>query len=231
MLRFIAAILFLSFTLFQKSEYTLQRTKMVEEQIIARGVKDAEVIAAMMNVPRHKFVPAELKNYAYSDQPLPIGHEQTISQPYIVAYMTEQLQLKSTHTVLEIGTGSGYQAAVLAEIVSEVISIEIVEPLALQAQALLHQLSYKKITVIAGDGYQGYPNKAPYDAIIVTAAPNHIPPALVSQLKNGGRMIIPVGEEESIQQLMLIEKRGKNIVEKRLIPVRFVPFTGKATEQ
>lgn len=220
-----AISILLLFNLLPKQLHKDERYKMVEEQIIDRGVRDPLVIDAMRKVPRHEFVPSELVPFAYSDQPLPIGNEQTISQPYIVAYMTEALHLQPGNKVLEIGTGSGYQAAVLAEIVSEVVSIEIVEPLAIEASKRLLKLGYTNIKVISGDGYKGSPKDAPFDAIIVTAAPNHIPPDLIVQLKEGGRMIIPVGEIYSVQHLMLIEKKENKIIKKNLIPVRFVPFT------
>ncbi len=205
----------------------VERQAMVETQIAAREVRDPRVLAAMRAVPRHEFVPGEVRAHAYADSPLPIGHGQTISQPYIVAFMTEQLALKPTQRVLEIGTGSGYQAAVLAKLVAEVFTIEIVEPLAKRAAADLARLGFKNVQVRAGDGYQGWPEAAPFDAIIVTCAPDHVPEPLVRQLKEGGRMIIPVGEFGA-QELYVLEKRAGKIEQRAVLPVRFVPMTGKA---
>ncbi len=199
-----------------------ERQAMIEDQIKVRGVKDPQVLKAMLEVERHLFVPEKLKDSAYEDCPLPIGRGQTISQPYIVAYMTEALQLKKEDRVLEIGTGSGYQAAVLAEIVSDVYSIEIVEELAKTAQKRLKTLGYRNITVTHGDGYKGWPEHAPYDAIIVTAAPPEIPQELVKQLKIGGRMIVPTGSFS--QKLQLITKTETGVKIKNLLPVRFVPM-------
>jgi protein-L-isoaspartate(D-aspartate) O-methyltransferase len=178
----------------------------------------------MTAVPREKFVPKELRSSAYDDRPLPIGYDQTISQPFIVAFMTEQLQPRKDQRVLEIGTGSGYQAAVLSELVAEVYTIEIVRPLAQRAEAVLRELGYKNVRVKAGDGYKGWPEHAPFDAIIVTAAPDHVPPPLVEQLKEGGRMVIPVGESGA-QKLYLLEKRDGQVRQTAVIPVRFVPLT------
>ena len=210
--------------------YTQKRYQMVERQIQWRGIKDTLVLKAMRNVPRHLFVPSYIKDQAYMDSALPIGEGQTISQPYIVAFMTEALQLKSGEKVLEIGTGSGYQAAVLAEIVKEVYSIEIVQSLGLQAERLFNKLGYKNIHVKIGDGYRGLPEQAPFDAVIVTAAPGHIPQPLVDQLKKGGRMIIPVGE--FYQELILITKKPDGTVKKQsVLPVRFVPMTGEAQKK
>lgn len=231
MLRILLLTVLISSVGMQNNRYTTERNKMVDEQIVTRGIKNPQVLEAMRQVHRHAFVPAELQHMAYTDQPLPIGHNQTISQPYIVAFMTEALHLEPTYKVLEIGTGSGYQAAVLAEIVSDVYTIEIVSSLAAQAEKTLSKLNYKNIEVISGDGYQGHALKAPYDAIIVTAAPNHIPIELIKQLKVGGRMIIPVGPVHSIQQLVLVTKNSDGVSEKKLMPVRFVPFTGKASEK
>ena len=205
----------------------VEREAMVATQIAAREVRDPRVLAAMRAVPRHEFVPAEVRAHAYADSPLPIGHGQTISQPYIVAFMTEQLALKPTQRVLEIGTGSGYQAAVLAKLVAEVFTIEIVEPLAKRAAADLARLGFKNVRVRAGDGYQGWPEAVPFDAIIVTCAPDHVPEPLVRQLKEGGRMIIPVGEFGA-QELYVLEKRAGKIEQRAVLPVRFVPMTGKA---
>lgn len=197
---------------------------MVERQLRGRGISDQRVLRAMSAVPREKFVPKELRNSAYDDRPLPIGYGQTISQPFIVAFMTEQLQPKKTQRVLEIGTGSGYQAAVLSDLVSEVYTIEIVRPLAQRAEAVLRELGYKNVRVRAGDGYKGWPEHAPFDAIIVTAAPDHVPTPLVEQLKEGGRMVIPVGASGS-QKLYLLEKQAGQIKQTAVIPVRFVPLT------
>ncbi len=199
-----------------------QRQTMVQQQIKARGVKDPAVLAAMLKVKRHLFVPENVRRSSYTDGPLPIGHQQTISQPFIVAYMTEVLRLKKEDRVLEIGTGSGYQAAILAEIVDEVYSIEIIEALATSAEKLLKKLGYTNVTVKAGDGYKGWPEHAPFDAIIVTAAPPKIPDALIEQLKIGGRMVVPVGT--LFQELLLIEKTAEGIITQNLIPVRFVPM-------
>lgn len=209
------------------SDFTEARKAMVRDQIAARGVHDARVLEALGSVPRHEFVPEESRNLAYADRPLPIGHGQTISQPYIVAFMTAQLAPKATDRVLEIGTGSGYQAAVLARLVAEVFSIEIVEPLAQRAGADLRRLGFENVKVKSGDGFQGWPEHAPFDAIIVTCAPDHVPEPLVQQLKEGGRMIIPVGERIS-QDLYLLEKRAGKIERRAVLPVRFVPMTGEA---
>jgi protein-L-isoaspartate(D-aspartate) O-methyltransferase len=202
---------------------------MVERQLRGRGISDPQVLRAMGSVPREKFVPKELRNNAYDDRPLPIGYGQTISQPFIVAFMTEQLQPKKSQRVLEIGTGSGYQAAVLSDLVAEVYTIEIVRPLAQRAEAVLRELGYKNVQVKAGDGYKGWPEHAPFDAIIVTAAPDHVPPPLVEQLKEGGRMIIPVGKSGS-QKLYLLEKQNGQIQQTAVIPVRFVPLTREPEE-
>ncbi len=200
---------------------------MVSQQIEGRGILDRTTLRAMRSVPRHEFVPLGLRSSAYMDSPLPIGHKQTISQPYIVAFMTSELRLSSTDKVLEIGTGSGYQAAVLAEIVDSVYTIEIVEPLGLEAKERLKRLGYNNVNVRIGDGYGGWPEEAPFDAIIVTAAVEEIPQPLIDQLSEGGKMIIPVGPHRDIRSLQLIKKRkGKLIVRDRL-PVRFVPFTRK----
>jgi protein-L-isoaspartate(D-aspartate) O-methyltransferase len=209
--------------------YAAARRKMVKEQLMGwgRDIRDPRVLAAMEKVPRHEFVPASARAQAYDDYPLPIGHGQTISQPYIVAFMTEQLALPPTARVLEVGTGSGYQAAILAELVAEVYSVEIVEPLARQAQATLERLGYQKVKVKVGDGYQGWAEHAPFDAVIVTCAPERVPPPLVGQLKDGGKMIIPVGESWD-QELYLLEKQGTQVKQRAVLPVRFVPMTGQA---
>lgn len=208
------------------TDYQKKRYEMVEKQIIARGVSDARVLKAMNSIPREKFVPARYAPQAYEDYPLSIGHGQTISQPFIVAYMTEVLHLDGTEKVLEIGTGSGYQAAVLSECAAQVYSIEIVEPLCWHARDLLDSLNYQNVQVRCGDGYQGWPEEAPFDAIIVTAAPPDVPQKLVEQLANNGRMVIPVGR--FMQDLVLIAKDEKGrVAEKKLLAVRFVPMTGK----
>lgn len=196
---------------------------MVERQLKARGIKDERVLAAMGKVPREEFVPPESRATSYEDGPLPIGYDQTISQPYIVAFMTEQLRLKPSDRVLEIGTGSGYQAAILAELVSEIYSVEIVEPLARAAGATLQRLGYKNVHVKISDGYKGWPEAAPFDAIIVTCAPDKVPQPLIDQLKDSGRMIIPVGERFA-QQLYLLEKKNGQLKESATLPVRFVPM-------
>ena len=211
------------------SLYHLRRQKMVDNQIIARGIADKNVIEALRKIPRHLFVPKEERERAYSDGPLPIGHSQTISQPYIVAIMTELLGIDSTSTVLEIGTGSGYQAAVLGEIADSVYTIEIVAPLAEKAAEILDSLGYKNIFVRAGDGYQGWPEAAPFDAIIVTAAAPKIPQPLIDQLKIGGRLVIPVGDLS--QELYLVTKNEEGIVKQSIIPVRFVPMTGEVQKR
>ncbi len=209
--------------------YAWARERMVQSQIVRQGVRDSLTVAAMKTVPRHRFVPEPLREQAYADHPLPIGLDQTISQPYIVAYMTEALALKGGEKVLEIGTGSGYQAAVLAEIADSVFSIEILKPLADRASEQLRALGYKNVYVLCGDGYQGWPEHAPFDAVIVTAAPDHIPQPLKDQLKIGGRLVIPVGT--FYQELLLITRTEKGFEEKRLLPVRFVPMTGEAQKK
>jgi protein-L-isoaspartate(D-aspartate) O-methyltransferase len=211
-----------------KGDFKAMHEKMVEIQIKARGVKDPLVLSALRKVERHRFVPEEYLNSAYSDQPLPIGEGQTISQPYIVALMTELLELKGDEKVLEIGTGSGYQAAILAELAKEVYSIEIIGSLASSADKRLRQLGYQNIHVKAGDGYLGWPEVAPFDAIIVTAAPDHIPKPLIDQLKEGGRMVVPVGTYT--QELKKIIKRSGKIETTDVIPVVFVPMTGEGVK-
>lgn len=205
-------------------DYKQLREEMVKIQIAGRGVKDSATLAALRKVSRHSFVPTDQVNNAYEDRPLPIGYGQTISQPYIVAYMTEIIKPKPGQKVLEIGTGSGYQAAVLAEIVSKVYTIEIVEELGKQATTRLKNLNYKNIEVKTADGYHGWKEHAPFDAIVVTAAAEYIPTPLKEQLKDGGRMIIPVGSPYMTQQLMLIEKTGDKFRTSSMMPVRFVPF-------
>jgi protein-L-isoaspartate(D-aspartate) O-methyltransferase len=199
------------------------RTMMVEDQIARRGITDARVLAAMRTVPRHRFVPPEQTASAYDDRALPIGFDQTISQPYIVAYMTQALRPAPGHRVLEIGTGSGYQAAVLAEIVKEVHTIEIVPALADRSRALLRELGYTNVHVRTGDGYAGLPQEAPFDRIIVTAAPDHVPQPLLDQLAIGGRMIVPVGK--SRQRLTILTKSAEGVVSEPTLDVLFVPLT------
>lgn len=201
------------------------REEMVRDQIERRGITDSRTLTAMRSVPRHRFVPERLQGDAYDDTPLPIGHGQTISQPYIVAYMTELVRPHPGMRVLEIGTGSGYQAAVLAAIVDSVFTIEIVSGLALPARERLSELGYGRAVVKHADGYDGWEEKGPFDAILVTAAADHIPPPLVRQLKDGGRMVIPVGSPFLVQTLMMVEKTKGEVSTRRLIPVRFVPLT------
>jgi protein-L-isoaspartate(D-aspartate) O-methyltransferase len=210
--------------------YVAARDKMVDETIVARDVKDPNVIAAMRRVPRHQLVPAEQRHRSYEDNPLPIGHGQTISQPYIVAVMTEAAQVTPGEKVLEVGTGSGYQAAVLAEVGADVYSIEIVEPLAKRTHALLAGMGYTKLHLRIGDGYQGWPEAAPFDAIIVTAAPERIPQPLIDQLAVGGRLVIPVGADGD-QELRVITRGKDGTTSEALFPVRFVPMTGRAQEK
>lgn len=207
-----------------------KRESMVELQLRRRGISDARVLDAMQKVPRHRFVAADMVSAAYEDRPLPIGHEQTISQPYIVALMTESVRPQPGDRALDVGTGSGYQAAVLAELVDQVYGIEIVEPLATEAADRLAELGYKNLEIKFGDGYRGWKEHAPFDIIIVAAAPEHIPQPLVEQLAVGGRMIIPVGA--GLQELILLEKQSDgSIKQSRIAPVRFVPMTGEAAGQ
>jgi protein-L-isoaspartate(D-aspartate) O-methyltransferase len=214
----------------QSRDFAIERQQMVQEQLMPRGIHDGRVLAAMTKVPREEFVPQDVRAESYSDGPLPIGQGQTISQPYIVALMTEQLRLEPSDRVLEIGTGSGYQAAVLAELVADVYTIEIIEPLAKDAEATLARLAYKNVHVKVGNGYKGWPEQAPFDAIIVTCAPDHVPERLTEQLKNSGRMIIPVGERLA-QELYLLEKKNGQLRESVILPVRFVPMAGEAGER
>ena len=208
-----------------QADYTTQREQMVKWQLQGRDITDLATLSAMLNVPRHEFVPEGMKVRAYNDGPLPIGNGQTISQPYIVAFMTQALHLKSDHRVLEIGTGSGYQAAVLGKIVDSVYTIEIVEVLAKASKKRLKELGYTNVLVKWGDGYHGLSTKAPFDAIMVTAGADSIPQPLIDQLKVGGRMIIPVGPNHGNRQLVLVTKKKNKIIQKNLMPVRFVPFT------
>ncbi len=205
-----------------------ERERMVQEQIANRGVRDPRVIDALRQVPRHLFVPPAARRYAYFDTPLAIGYGQTISQPYIVAFMSEALSLHPQDRVLEIGTGSGYQAAVLALLAKEVYSIEIIEPLGKSAAQRLASLGYRNVRVRIGDGYQGWPEAAPFDAIIVTAAPGHIPQPLLRQLAPGGRLVIPVGKRT--QTLLRVRRTSKGFQQEELLPVLFVPMTGEAEE-
>jgi protein-L-isoaspartate(D-aspartate) O-methyltransferase len=204
---------------------------MVAEQLTVpwRGITDTDVLAAMRTVPRHEFVPPELRHLAYEDQPLPIGHGQTISQPFIVAYMTQAIAPRRADRILEVGTGSGYQAAVLGQLAREVFSIEIVEPLARGASAALARVGITNVHVRTGDAWTGWHEHAPFDAIIVTCAPERVPPPLIAQLKDGGRMIIPVGVLPE-QQLHFLEKQNGEIIERLILGVRFVPMTGRAAQ-
>ncbi len=219
-------LLFLTGTAFcqNKDSYDAARQRMVEQQIVARGISDYATLKAMRKVPRHLFVPPSVAGQAYNDWPLPIGYNQTISQPFIVAYMTELSRPAKNKRALEIGTGSGYQAAVLAEIVDTVYTIEIVPELARESAARLKVLGYENIIVRYGDGYKGWPEHAPFEIIIVTAAADHIPQPLKEQLTEGGRLVMPVGNPATVQELIVLTKRKGKITEQRLEPVRFVPL-------
>jgi protein-L-isoaspartate(D-aspartate) O-methyltransferase len=208
-------------------DWDAERTRMVDEQLRARDIRSPRVLDAMRMVPRHLFVPEPQRADAYSDSPLPIGHDQTISQPYIVAFMTQALEVAADHRILEIGTGSGYQAAVLGVLAKEVYTIEIVAPLAERARQTLSALGYRNIQVRAGNGYLGWPEHAPYDRIMVTAAPDEVPPALLQQLKVGGLMAIPVGAVTESQQLRILRRTATGTETLNTLPVRFVPMTGK----
>jgi|WetSurMetagenome_2_1015567.scaffolds.fasta_scaffold62697_2 protein-L-isoaspartate(D-aspartate) O-methyltransferase len=208
----------------QADKYESLRHRMVQTQIVSRGVTNSAVVDAMRKVPRHLFVPDEYVDESYNDYPLPIGYSQTISQPYIVAFMTEAVKPSRNKKALEIGTGSGYQAAVLAEIVNKVYSIEIIPELAEESSARLKKLGYNNIYCKSGDGYQGWMEHAPFDIIIVTAAPENIPQPLIDQLADNGRMVIPVGPPSAVQELLLIIKKNNKIEKRRLTFVRFVPF-------
>jgi protein-L-isoaspartate(D-aspartate) O-methyltransferase len=210
------------------ADFAAAREAMVASQIVARGVRDPLTLAALRRVPRHLFVPPGSVTQAYADHPVPIGHDQTISQPYIVAFMTEALGLRGGETVLEVGTGSGYQAAVLARIAAQVYSIEIVAPLAREAAERLARLGFANVSVRAGDGYAGWPEKAPFDAIIVTAAAPRVPEPLRLQLRDGGRLILPLGDDW--QELVVVTRHGERFEERRVLPVRFVPMTGKVRQ-
>jgi protein-L-isoaspartate(D-aspartate) O-methyltransferase len=205
-----------------------ERWRLVDEELRAHGITDGKVLKAMRKVPRHRFVPESLARFAYENRPLPIGLEQTISQPSIVAYMSESAEISPKEKVLEIGTGSGYQAAILGELAAEVYSIEIIPELGERARQTLNELGYKNIHVKIGNGYEGWAEHAPYDAIVVTAAPDEAPQALIDQLAVGGRMVIPVGVKN--QEMMIIRKTQKGVVKRRTIPVRFVPMTGKPSK-
>jgi len=209
-------------------EFAAERERMVKEQVAMRGVTDERVLRAMRKVPREQFVPEQIRGQSYSDGPLPIGYDQTISQPFVVAFMTEKLGLRPTDRVLEIGTGSGYQAAILAELAAKVYTIEIVEPLGKRAEETLQRLGYKNVQVKIGDGYQGWPEHAPFDAVIVTCAPDHVPRPLVEQTKEGGRIVIPVGSAGD-QTLYLLEKKNGRLEQRNVLPVSFVPMTGEAS--
>ena len=209
-------------------DFAAARERMVREQIVMRGVTEARVLAALRKVPREAFVPAEERERSYIDQPLPIGEGQTISQPYLVALMTEQLRLEPGDRVLEVGTGSGYQAAILAEMGADVYTIEIVPPLGKRASAILARLGYRKVHVKIGDGYQGWPEAAPFDAVIVTCAPEKVPPALVAQTKERGRIVIPLGPPVA-QELFVLEKREGALHQIMTLPVRFVPMNRAET--
>ncbi len=206
-------------------QFTAARLEMVQDQLTTRGVTDTLVLAAMRKVPRHEFIPAEAIPLAYADQPLPIGYGQTISQPFIVGLMTQLLNLKRGDKVLEVGTGSGYQAAVLAELTEQVWTVEIVPELAESAAARLTRLGYTHVAVRNADGYNGWEEQAPFDAVIVTAAPDHVPPPLIRQLKEGGRLVIPVGPPGGIQTLWRISKRNGQVTSENITGVIFVPLT------
>lgn len=217
-------VLFLSLNSDAADDRTADRETMVEEQIVARGIKEQKTLAAMRFVPRHLFVPAAMDAYAYEDRPLPIGYGQTISQPFIVAFMTEIIEPGPGRKILEIGTGSGYQAAVLAATGADVYTIEIIPELAEAAAKRLEKLGYGKVSGKAADGYYGWSEEAPFDAIIVTAAAEFIPPPLTQQLAEAGLMVIPVGSPFFVQSLMLVQKRNGKVISTNLMPVRFVPF-------
>ena len=220
-----------AFTVLAADPFLAKRQAMVEHDIKGRGIRDRRVLEAMGRVPRHLFVDERLRSQAYADHPLPIGEGQTISQPYVVALMTEALRLRPSDRVLEIGTGSGYQAAVLSELVKEVYTIEIRKPLAEMAEKRLGELGYRNVRVRYGDGYFGWGERAPFDAIIITAAANHIPPPLIRQLKDGGRLILPLGSTVYSQTLTLVTKRGERLAVEEMGAVAFVPMTGEAQKR
>ncbi len=213
------------------STFRTQRKKMVRDQIIARGIDDPRILAAMAAVPRHSFIPKRLHRSAYYDRPLPIGEGQTISQPYIVALMTEILRLSGNEQVLEVGTGSGYQAAVLARVAQDVYTIEIKEKLCRRAAKTLADIGFGSIRTRCGDGYFGWPEAAPFDAIMITAAVDHIPPPLIKQLKEGGRLVLPLGNPFVFQNLVLVTKVNKDIKVQNITGVLFVPMTGHALKR
>jgi protein-L-isoaspartate(D-aspartate) O-methyltransferase len=220
-----AGVLAITLLLWAADPYERQRERMVAEQIQQRGIRNPAVLKAMRSVPRHLFVPESLRSMAYQDSPLPIGHGQTISQPYIVAFMTELLDPRPEHKVLEIGTGSGYQAAVLSPLVKQVFTVEIVPELAQRSAELLKKLGYANVVVRQGDGYLGWPEQAPFDRIILTAAPEDVPKALIEQLKPGGKLVAPVGRSAWDQELILLEKGLDGKIRRRaVLPVRFVPM-------
>ncbi len=206
-----------------ENNFRQQRMKMIRQQLRARGIENPEILAAFEKVPRHRFVPERLKKYAYQDRPLPIGEDQTISQPYIVALMTRSIEPKKTDQILEIGTGSGYQAAILAELSDQVYTIEIIESLAESARRALSESGYENVFVKTGDGFKGWPEHAPFDAIVVTCSPEKVPEPLKDQLAEGGRMVIPVGQKYD-QNLVLLEKKEGQLIKKQILPVRFVPM-------
>ncbi|WP_266205932.1 protein-L-isoaspartate(D-aspartate) O-methyltransferase [Pontibacter kalidii] len=219
-------LLLLFFPAQEQDAYKQEREKMVRQSIEGRGITNKAVLRAMRTVKRHLFVPPDQISYAYDDNPLPIGSGQTISQPFMVAYMTEVIQPKPHMKVLEVGTGNGYQAAVLAEIVQKVYTIEIIPELGESAAKRLQKLGYENVEVKVGNGYHGWEEHAPFDAIVVTAAAEAVPPPLVAQLKDGGRMVIPVGPQKRAQNLLLLEKKKGKVTTQKLMPVLFVPFTG-----
>ena len=226
----LAVLIVLLISTASSDDYTKKREEMVDRHILARGITDPKTLQAMLTVPRHEFVPEDLRDEAYADYALPIGYGQTISQPYVVALMTSQLNLEGDEKALEIGTGSGYQAAVLAEAVDHVYTIEIVPELAQRAGQTLKKLKYENVTVKNADGYFGWEEHQPFDVIMITAAVDHIPPPLIQQLKEGGRLILPLGNPLYYQTLTLVEKRDHDLYTKHITDVRFVPMTGHAEE-
>lgn len=225
---YLGIFLFLPLFLASQNDYLESRERMIADDIKSRGVKDKATLRALLEVPRHLFVPQEIRSQAYRDGPLPIGFGQTISQPYIVAFMTEAIKPESNFKVLEIGTGSGYQAAILSRIVDSVYTIEIIDELHLRSNKQLKELGYNNVLTKSADGYYGWEDKGPFDAIVVTAAAEFVPPPLIAQLKEGGRMIIPVGTPFATQQLLMVTKKGGKTKSRNLMFVRFVPFTRKS---
>jgi protein-L-isoaspartate(D-aspartate) O-methyltransferase len=211
-------------------QFAAARQQMIERDLKGRDITNPAVLKAMEDVPRHRFVPSGMQDQAYADCPLPIGHGQTISQPYVVAFMTQMLEVRPDDKILEIGTGCGYQAAVLARLAQQVYTIEIVKPLADEARKLLTELGYKNIFIKAGDGFEGWSEHAPFNKIILTCAVEEIPPALIEQLKEGGRIIAPIGATYELQQLVIATKKAGTLTYRQVLPVRFVPMTGKALE-